>query len=314
MEHQLLFLHRTEVQRLLKLDDLLEALPRALQQLSEDQTSIPPRVGAFAPTGLLGAMPGYVPDAGLMVKLVSVFPGNDAQGLPSHQALIVVFDSQVGKPLAIMDGTHITASRTAATSAVAARALARSNARVLTILGAGAQGASHLDALGRIADFDEIRVASRTRPHAIALAQRDPRAVVAESFEDAVRGAEIVCCCTDAKQPVIHRNWLDPGTHVSSVGTGAELDPATVEAARVFVEWRGAATNPPPAGAVELQGRGPDTVTELGEVLNGSRPGRQATDELTVYKSTGHAVEDAAAAALVYRQAKERGIGTVVTL
>ncbi len=311
---ELLFVSQAAVRSLLDIDELFEALARALRHLSEGRASVPARVGAFAPAGLLGAMPGYLPDAGLMVKLVSVFPANRAHDLPSHQALIGVFDADVGTPLAIMDGIHITAARTAATSAVAARALARPDARVLAILGAGAQGAAHLDAFGRIADFDEIRVASRTRQNAVALAARDPRAMVADSPDQAVRGADVVCCCTDAREAVLQASWLAPGTHVGSVGTGAELDHDTMSAAAVFVEWRGAVTNPPPAGAVELQGRDPDTVTEVGEVLGGTRPGRQSEEELTVYKSTGHAVEDAAAAALVYREAIRRGIGTAVDL
>jgi ornithine cyclodeaminase/alanine dehydrogenase-like protein (mu-crystallin family) len=137
-----------------------------------------------------------------------------------------------------------------------------------------------------------------------------------DSFEQAVTGADVVCCCTDARQPVLSARWLAPGTHVSSVGGtfGPELDAGTVRAGRVFVEWRGAARNPPPAGAHELQGLDPDTVTEIGEVLAGTRPGRGRDDEITVYKSTGHAVEDAAAARLVDRRARAAGAGVAVTI
>jgi ornithine cyclodeaminase/alanine dehydrogenase-like protein (mu-crystallin family) len=129
------------------------------------------------------------------------------------------------------------------------------------------------------------------------------------SFEEAVRGADVVCCCTDAGEPVIRFGWLSPGAHVSSVGTGFELDPETVARGSVFVEWRGAVENPPPAGARELQGLDPAPITEVGEVLSGAHPGRRSDDEITVYKSTGHAVEDAAAASLVYQRARTRGVG-----
>ena len=144
-----------------------------------------------------------------------------------------------------------------------------------------------------------------------ALAALHKRGVVAGSFEAAVRGADVVACCTDAREPILRREWLKPGVHVSSVGGtwGPELDAATIAAGRVFVEWRGAATNAPPAGAVELQGLDAGSLTEVGEVLAGTKPGRLTGEEITIYKSTGHAVEDAAAARLVYDRAKAEGVG-----
>jgi alanine dehydrogenase len=187
---------------------------------------------------------------------------------------------------------------------------------VLAILGAGVQGGAHLETFTRVRDFKEIRVASRNLETASNLAARHPRARVAESFEAAVRGADVVACCTDAREPILRRDWLKPGVHVSSVGGtfGPELDGPTIRAGRVFVEWRGAATNPPPAGAVELQGLEPGSITEVGEVLAGTKPGRLSEDEITIYKSTGHAVEDAAAARLVYDRAKAEGAGITLQL
>jgi ornithine cyclodeaminase/alanine dehydrogenase-like protein (mu-crystallin family) len=150
----------------------------------------------------------------------------------------------------------------------------------------------------------------------MALAARHPRAVAARSFEAAVRGADVVACCTDAREPILRRDWLKVGAHVSSVGGtwGPELDAETIAAGRVFVEWRGAATTPPPAGAVELQGLDVARLTEVGEVLAGTRPGRQSAEEITVYKSTGHAVEDAATARLVYDRARAEGVGISLQL
>ncbi len=314
---QLLFLTRADVERLLDIDALLEALASALASFSAGKTSAPPRVGARVPErGILGAMVGYLPGAGLEAKLVSVFPHNHQHGRPSHQALIALFDEQDGTPLALMDGTYITAIRTGGAAAVAARALARDDAKVLAILGAGVQGVSHLETFPRVRNFAEIRVASRNPGKAAALASRHPRAQVVNTFEDAVRGADIVACCTDAREPVIRREWLKPGAHVSSVGGtfGPEIDPATLAAGSVFVEWRGAATNAPPAGAHELQRFDVDRLTEIGEVLSGTRPGRRSADELTVYKSTGHAVEDVAAARLVYDRARAEGAGIQLAL
>ncbi len=292
-------LDQNAVAELLDVDLLLERLERAFVELSAGRASVPPRIAAFSPDGLLGAMPGYV-DGVLAAKLVTLFPGHE----PSHQALIAVFDAETGTARAVMDGTHITAVRTGASSAVATRALSRGDSRVLTILGAGVQGRSHLDAARRVRDFDEIRVASRNHEHAQAFAE-ETGATAVESFEVAVRGADIVCCCTHAAEPVLSREWLSPGTHVTSVGAaldGPELDPETIRAGLLCVESR-VAFSPPPAGSFELQGLEPERAVELGEVLAGTRPGRTSEDEITVYKSMGHAVEDAAAAALVLERA-----------
>jgi alanine dehydrogenase len=314
---ELLYLSREDVERLLNVDAMLDALGEVLIAFSAGITTVPPRVGIRVPDrGIMGTMPGYVPGVALEVKLVSVFPGNHEHALPSHQGLIALFDETSGAPLAIMDGTYITAIRTGGTAAVATRALARKDAKVLAILGAGVQGASHLETLPRVRDFEEIRIASRDGGKAAALASRHPRARAVGSFEEAVRGADVVACCTDAHEPVIQRDWLKPGVHVSSVGGtfGPEIDPRTMSEARVFVEWRGAAINPPPAGAHELQGMDADRLTEVGEVLAGTRPGRISEDEITVYKSTGHAVEDAATARLVYDRARAEGAGITLPL
>jgi ornithine cyclodeaminase/alanine dehydrogenase-like protein (mu-crystallin family) len=299
----LLVLSRDDVERLLDVDVLLDRLEHAFVELSAGRTSVPPRVAAFAPHGFLAAMPGYV-DGVLATKLVALFP--DAE--PSHQALIAVFDPETGTPRAVMDGTLITAVRTGASSAVATRALAREDARVLAILGVGVQGRSHLGAVQRVRGFREVRIASRTHEHALALAG-ETGATAVESFEEAVRGADVVCCCTHASEPVLQREWLSPGTHVTSVGAaleGPELDPETVRAGLLCVESR-VAFEPPPAGSFELQGLDPNDAVELGEVLAGTRPGRTDDRQITVYKSMGHAVEDAVAAALVLERASSSG-------
>lgn len=318
---ELLLLDREEVDRLLEVEPLFAALEDAFVDVSEGRASAPPRIAARAPKGLLGAMPGYLPGT-LAVKLVSVFPGNAGSGLPSHQGLIALFDEETGTPVALMDAERITALRTAAAAAVAARALAREEAEVLAVLGAGVQGRSHLETFPRVRGVREIRVASRTRAHAEALAEEARRSGwigrgtlrVVPDFRAAVEGADIVCGCTDAREPILRAEWLDPGVHVSSVGgsLGRELDRGTVERGTVFVEWRGAALHPPPTGAGELQGLPEDAVTEVGEVLSGAHPGRRSAEEITVYKSTGHAAEDAASARLVFDRARREGAGRTV--
>jgi alanine dehydrogenase len=292
-----LVISQEEVARLLDVDDLLDALERAFVELSAGRASVPPRIAAFSEKGLLGAMPGYV-DGVLAAKLVTLFPDNE----PSHQALIAVFDADTGEPKAVMDGTHITAIRTGGGAAVSTRALAREDAKVLAILGAGVQGRSHLETVGRVRDFQEVRIASRNPEHARAFAA-ETSATAFDTFEEAVRGADVVCCCTSAAEPILRREWLDSGTHLTSVGSsmeGPELDRETVTAGLLVIESR-VAFQPPPAGSHELEGLEPADAVELGEVLSGTHPGRSSDDQITVYKSMGHAVEDAAAAALVLR-------------
>jgi len=311
----LLVLAQADVRRLLDLELLIDSLERAFVELSAGRASVPPRTAAFVQgRGFLGAMPGYL-DGVLETKLVAVFAGNHALGLPTHQALIALFDDETGSPLAVMDGTAITAVRTGAASAVSTRALAREDARVLAVLGAGVQGRAHLDAVTRVRDFAEVRIASRTREHTDALAA-ESGATACASFEEAVRGADVICACTDAGEPVLRREWLAGGEHVTSVGVsaeGPELDQGTVQAGLLVVESR-VAFEPYPAGAHELQGLDPEAAAELGEVLAGTREGRTSPEQITVYKSMGHAVEDASAAGLVYGRALELGVGTEVQL
>ena len=310
----MLVLSRSDVRRLLDLDLLLDSLERAFVELSAGRASVPPRIAAETERGLLAAMPGYA-DGILETKLVSVFPGNHEVGLPSHQATIALFDDATGKPLALMDGTEITAVRTGAASAVATRALARPDARVLAVLGAGVQARSHIDAAMRVREFAEVRVVSRSAEHARALADEIGGTACA-SFEEAVAGADVVCACTDAGQPIFAAESLEPGMHVTSVGAsrdGPELDPAVMALGLLAVESR-VAFEPYPAGAHELQGLDPNDAVELGEILAGTREGRASPQQITIYKSMGHAVEDAAAAGLVYRRALEEGAGTEVEL
>lgn len=315
---KVLILSQADVHGLLDLDRLMDTLEEGFRALSSGQTDVAPRTIVNAEReGFLLSMPGYAAGLGLGAKLVTGFPKNHAAGLPSHQALIALFDPATGSPLAFMDGTRVTAIRTAAVAAVSVRHLARKDARVLAIVGAGVQGHAHLEILPRVRNFDEIRVASRTMESARRLAERHPRAHAVASGEAAVRGADVVALCTNSVTPVIQRSWVAPGTHVSSVGfapPGGELDRAVAETATLYVETRATAFQPAPVGCMELVGMDAKRANEIGEVLLGTRPGRQSPEEITVYKSMGHAVEDLAAAGLVYRAALAKGAGAAFEL
>jgi alanine dehydrogenase len=313
----LLVLTRDDVVALLDLDALVDALAGAFTDLSAGRASMPPRIAAFSGHGLLGVMPAYLPSANLLeTKLVTLFEGNAGTELPTHQAAIAVFDPERGAMTALLDGTYITATRTAAGSALSTRVLAREDARVLAICGTGVQAQTHARAVARMRAFDEIRIAGRDRAKAEALA-REVGGLAVDSFEQAVRGADVVCATTHSAQPVVRHGWLAPGTHVTSVGInpeGAELEDRLVADADVFVESRDAVLAPFPAGANDLRGLDAERLTELGEVLAGTRPGRTNADQITVYKSVGVGVMDAAAAALVLKAAAERGAGTEIQL
>ena len=313
----ILMLNETEVQRLLDPDALLDSLAEGFRALSSGMVDAPKRIGVSVPdTGFLLAMPAYQQSQAITVKLVSVFHGNQQFGIPTHQALICLFDPETGTPLSFMDGTSITALRTAGAAALSTRLLARTNTHVLAIVGAGVEGRSHLKILPHVRPFSEIRIASRHFAHAEQLAATDSRARAVETIEEAMRGADVVCLCTNAGEPVIRLDWLAPGMHVTSVGyapPGGELDPRVIPQSRLFVETR-LAFEPPPVGCGELAGLDPSVGTEIGEVLLGQRPGRQSEEELTVYKAMGHACEDMAAASLVYHCAKQEGAGRIVML
>jgi alanine dehydrogenase len=311
----MLVLTRADVEALLDADELIGALADAFVDLSSGRASVPLRIAAFTPDGLLGAMPAYLPAAdALTIKLVTLFEGNADTELPTHQAAIAVFDPKRGNIVALMDGTWITAARTAAGSALSTRVLAREDARVLTIIGTGVQARSHAWALPHARAFDEVRVVGRDRAKADAIAaQFGARAF--DSLDEAIAGADVVCATTSSSEPVVRREWLAPGAHVTSVGqsSGRELDEQTVLDALVVVDSR-AALKPFPVGANDLSMLGDEDVHELGEVIAGDAPGRTAPDQLTLYKSVGNAAMDAAAAALVLRGARERGIGQEIEL
>ncbi len=309
----MLVLNRSEVEELLDLDELVGALARAHEELSSGATSMPARIAAMADSGLLGAMPAYSPSAGLGCKLVSLFPHNTDR--PTHQAAIVLFDPANGSPIALMDGTYVTAIRTAAAAALATRLLARDDAKVLTLIGTGVQARSHARTFAHVRDWTEIRVAGRDAAKRDALAAE--LGATACSFEEAIRGADVVAATTHSAEPVVLAEWVKPGTHVSSVGynaPGSELDPELVRAATIVIESRDSAFSPPPGGAPELAGVDPMSVTELGELVSGAKTGRRTPVEITLYKSVGVAVQDLAAAALVLAAARERGAGLEIEL
>lgn len=315
---------RTEVEAVLDLDELIDALAVAHADFSAGRTSMPTRIAARVDDrdAILAAMPAYLPSAGaLMTKLVTLFPKNAGSALPTHQAVIVSFDAATGEPQALLDGTAITAIRTGAASALSVRLLARPDASVLALLGTGVQARSHARAIARVRRLEEIRVASRDPDKAGSFAQDlmaelGVEARPALGYEEAVRGADLVAAVTHSPEPVVRREWLTPGAHVISVGVnpnGREIAGEVVRDALVVVESRAAALAPFPAGSNDLLWPIRDGLVdqdhihaELGEIVAGTKSGRISGEQMTLYKSVGIAVQDAATAALVLRNTSGR--------
>jgi alanine dehydrogenase len=290
----MVILDEDAVQRLLHFQELIPAMAAALADLSAGRVVQPVRaVLPVAPhQGFFAIMPAYANALG--AKLVTFYPHNE--GIPTHHAVIVLFRAETGEPLVVMDGRLITEMRTAAVSAVATQRLARAEASVLAILGSGVQAGSHLEALRLVRPFRDVRVWSPRNGRSFAERHGVTAAV---SPQEAVRGADVVVVATSSRVPVLCGGWLSPGTHVNAIGAvrpdWRELDDELLARARLYVESREAAKQE--SGDVMASGQ---VVGEIGEVVAGVRPGRGGADEITLFKSVGVAVEDVAAAALVY--------------
>lgn len=295
---QPLFLNEEQVRQHLRMPQLIAAMERALIDFSAGKVTQPVRsiisVNVASATGFLGVMPAHCPD-GLGLKAVTFYPSNAERGIPTHMATIFLVEPETGAPLAIIDGRLITEMRTAAVSAAATKLLSAPDAKVLAILGTGVQANSHLEALQLVRRFEEIRVWSPTREHAERFARKF--GAKATSAEQAVRNADVIVTATSAKTPVLRGAWLKTGCHVNAVGAcrpdWRELDDDAMRNV-LFVDSREGALKE--SGDVILSGG--KIYAELGEALAGKAPARAS--ETTIFKSLGMAVEDIAAATLVY--------------
>jgi ornithine cyclodeaminase/alanine dehydrogenase-like protein (mu-crystallin family) len=319
-----LILSHDDVLSALSPEECADAMAAVLAAHARGEALMPLRSVAHfdGAAGFMGLMPAWRGGAepAFALKSICIMPGNPARGLDAHQGTVTLFDGSTGAPTAILDASAVTAVRTAAVSAVATRTLAREDARVLAVLGAGVQARAHLRALSTVREFAEVRVYARSPEHARALA--DGGATVASSAEEAVRGADVVVLATSAREPVVSHEWLAAGAHVNAIGASVassrELDVDTVAASALFCDSRESLRNE--AGEFRLaieQGAitGEDHVrAELGEVLAGMAAGRTSPEELTLFRSLGLAVEDLGAAETAVARARELGLGVEVEL
>jgi alanine dehydrogenase len=325
----MLILSEKQVESLIDIDELIAALGRAHIQYSTGKAVMPVRLVVPLPKidGRITSMPGFLDeDQALGMKVVTYFHNNPKQNLPSILATIMLFSPENGKMMAVMDGSYITAIRTACASAMATKVLSNPTASALGVLGAGVQARAHITALARVRKISRIRIYSPSGTSASRVKQEVESQVglaieVANSAEEAVRGADLIVTATTAKQPILSAEWLKPGAHINAVGSHRpdlrELHGSTMARSKVFVDSREAIMAE--CGDV-LLALAENSITtdhmraEIGEVLAGTKPGRTGADEVTLYKSVGIAIQDVATARLVYHKALQNGVGTDITV
>jgi len=322
---KVLFVNEQGVHDLLPMDACISLMRDALTSLADGDVVMPLRTKVGLPdgSGLLGLMPGYLgnPES-FGLKVVSVMPKNHGTGYDSHQGVVMLFGTEHGEPLAIIDATAITAIRTAAASAAATDALANKDAGDLALIGTGAQGRTHLAAIRCVRDIRRVRVWSKTPANAERFAHEEGDRFkidieAADSAEAAVRDADLICTTTASREPVVRGEWLSSGAHINAVGAcfpaARELDTETVRRARLFTDSRESCLNE--AGDFLLARAeakiGDDHVLgEIGDVFSGKIPGRTSHDDITIYESLGVAIEDLASAHFILEQARKNKAGT----
>jgi ornithine cyclodeaminase/alanine dehydrogenase-like protein (mu-crystallin family) len=311
---QVLTLSEAVVAQHLDPGELLRELETSFGALARGDVRCPPGPEIIVPhKGFSLATAAWQPGMQICVKVVNVFAG-PARGLPNQLAIINLFDPETGALTCVMDGTHITALRTAAAAVLSHKLLARKDSRIATIVGAGVQGCEHLRLLPAVRDFQEIQICSLELEHAECLVRLHPKARAVRDVRSAIERSDVVCLATNSATPVIEPDWVQPGTHVSSVGyqpPQGELPHALARDHHLFVEAEEAFEGPP-LGCGELKRINAKCGTLLGDVIDDPRKGRVSDSEITVYKAVGIAMEDMVAANLAYRSARRSGAGVTM--
>lgn len=318
---KLLILNRQDVTKLLPMSECIQVMERVLTALARGEAVLPLRqvIATLDKSGFLAAMPSILASS-MGVKVISVFPKNEGTQFDSHLGAVLLFDTTHGQLLGVMDGTEITAIRTAAVSGVATNLLARKNAGDLAILGSGTQARTHLQAIQSVRELRRVRVWSRNHDHAAAFAEKWQSGIEAvRSVEEAVVGADIICTVTSSTEPILHGEWISPGAHINAAGSSQphkrELDSHAVAKSKLYVDRKESTVNE--AGDYLIpkkEGRvGDEHIRgEIGELLLKRINGRESDQEITLFKSLGIAVEDVASAEYLYQKAMKEGAGTLV--
>jgi alanine dehydrogenase len=306
------YLDRERVAALLPMEACIAVMEQAFRSLAAGNTLQPLRSLMWLPdkSGILGMMPGYAKNPDILgIKVITIFHANGARGLPSHQGVVMLFDAKQGTPLLMLDASEITAIRTAATSALATRLLAREDASHLAILGTGEQAERHIQAISLVRQIDRITIWGRNNTHAETLARKFKNTQIAPTTKEAINDADIICTVTASREPILYGEWLPEGVHINAVGsctpTTRELDTAAVLRSRLFTDRyeslfheAGEFLIPKKEGLLTET----DTQAELGEILTGTKEGRKNAAEITLFKSLGIAAEDLFSAHYIFEK------------
>lgn len=325
---KVLLLEGSVIEKLVGMKEFIEIIEKVFKAKAQGKTQMPPKSYVYFSEydGDFRAMPAYVEDLNIAgVKIVNVHPSNpERYNLPSVMATIFLLDPRNGKPIAILEGTWITNMRTGAAGGVAAKYLARKNSKIIGMVGAGAQARTQLLALNEILKIEEVKVCSKTRENSrkfiedMKFLNLNMRAE--DKIEDVVRGCDILVTTTPVREPIVKNEWIDEGTHINAIGADAkgkeELDPEILKRAKVVVDdyeqaIRSGEINVPISKGIFK----PEQIhAELGEVLIGKKEGRVSNEEITVFDSTGLAIQDVASGWLVLQKAMKEGIGKEIEL
>jgi alanine dehydrogenase len=323
---KILLIPKKDIEGILSMREVMNAVESAFRYKALGKVQMPPKLYVMFPKGDFRTMPCYIPELGFGgVKIVNVHPENpEKYGLPTIMALMILIEPETGKPLAIMDGTWITNIRTGAAGGVAAKYLARKDSKVIGMVGAGTQARTQLLALNEVFDIDEVKVYSKPMKTCEKfkrdMAHLGLNILIKERAEDAVRGCDILVTTTPVTQPIVKNEWVDEGMHINAIGADAplkeELDPQILKRAKIVVDdieqaCHSGEINVPISKGIITKA---DIYAELGEIIAGKKVGRVNDGEITIFDSTGLAIQDLATAILVYKRARERGLGSEVEL
>jgi alanine dehydrogenase len=326
---KILLLRDREIEPLLEMNEVLEAVEQAFREKGLGRVQMPAKTYLFYEkyNGDLRVMPAYMESMeASAVKVVNVHPNNRRFNLPTVMAVIMLIDPKTGAPQAIMDGTKITAVRTGAAAGVATKYLARAGSSKLGIVGAGVQASTQLEFMLQVADISEVRVYDvddESKNRFVAWASKDHpdvKFIPAAGVEEVATNSDIICTVTPSRKPVIINEWVDYGTHINAIGADApgkeELDPAILKRSKVVIDdweqaWHSGEINVPVSkGLIDRS----DIHGEIGEIIVGKKKGRASPREVTVFDSTGLAIQDTVVAKLLYKKATEKKVGTEIEL
>ena len=316
-----MFVNKKKIASLLPMEECVEVMEKMFRSLATGECLQPLRSIMRLPdrSGVLGMMPGLAGNLGVMgIKVITVFHANSEVGLPSHQGIVMLFDAKHGQPLMLFDALEITAIRTAAASAVATKVLSRQNSSTLTIIGSGEQAKRHIEAMLLVRNIKQINLWSRNEKNARQLVNElsgeyNIPVHIKKNVQQAVENADIICTVTSSKEPLVMGEWIAAGTHINAVGSSTafarELDTAAIVKSKLFADCYESLFNeagdfliPKKEGAVTDE----HIKAELGEVLSGTKKGREHDDEVTIFKSLGIAAEDIFSAYHIYEKIKNQ--------